>query len=52
MSAAPLFRRCIVCFDAFLPRGSTHRLCRRCFAWHRFGLAVAEFARRPNRLAP
>ena len=49
MSAPLPIRRCVVCFDVFLPGRSTHKLCRRCYAWHRFGLAVAEFARRPRR---
>lgn len=52
MIPALLIRRCRVCADVFTPRRVMHRLCRRCFAWHTFGVAVAKFAQRSHKGAP
>jgi hypothetical protein len=44
-------RRCIACWTPFQPRGAHHRLCRSCYRWHAFGIAVEAFVRR-QREAP
>ena len=45
-------RRCIVCGDVYLPLRLTHRLCRRCYHWHAFGMALERFVRRPHKVVP
>ncbi len=37
--------RCIACLTAFTPKAPHHRLCRCCYRWHAFGLALDRFIR-------
>ena len=35
--------RCVACLTAFQPRVPHHRLCRHCYRWHAFGIAIERF---------
>jgi hypothetical protein len=38
-------RHCAACLTGFRPAQPWHLICRRCYAWHRFGCLLAEMRR-------
>ena len=39
-------RYCAACLTAFMPRQPSHRVCERCYTWHRIGRHIALLRRR------